>query len=123
VKWFGDADFMPYLPVMVDAPGGWAAITGWGYASAAELQDNAVYLWLSRTEKMARQSMIMDFDALREKNGLMPKEKVKAEMSDALQRRIAQHKANPVTDPFRQPRYPRVNGKTVHPVAKIEEAS
>ena len=111
VKWFGMAEFQPYLPVLVKAPQGWTAITGMGYATVAELQDCAIVLW-------NRQIQAIDWDERRERARLMRREDVAAEMADALTRRIAQHKANPVTDPFRQPRYPRVNGKTVFPVVK-----
>ena len=121
VKWFGDETFCPYLPVLIKAPGGWTAIAGMGYADAAELRDCAVTLWGRQTEAIASHGGIMDFDALREKHGLMRREDVKAAMSDALTRRIAAHRASPVTDPFRQPQYVRVNGKTVHTVKKIEE--
>lgn len=123
VRWFGDATFMPYLPVLVKAPAGWTAITGWGCADAAELQDCAIALWTRQADKLAAMGSLMDFDDLRERHGLMRKEEVAAAMSEALTQRIASHKANPVTDPFRQPAYPRFRGKTVHTVAKPEEAS
>ena len=118
VRWFGDPDFCPYLPVLVKAPNGWTAITGLGLAPAAELQDCAIVLWRRQEEALAKTGSILDFDAARERHGLMRKEDVSAAMADALTRRIARHKANPVTDPFRQPRYVRVNGKTVFPVVK-----
>ena len=124
VRWFGDATFMPYLPVLVKAPAGWTAITGWGYADAAELQDCAVVLWNRQTEALAaNHGSLFNYDELRERNGLMRSEDVAAAMADALTRKIASHKASPVTDPFRQTKYPRWRGRTVHTVAKIEEKS
>ncbi len=111
VKFFGMADFCPYLPVLVNGPGGWTAITGMGYASAAELQDCAIALW-------TRQAKPIDWDARRERAGAVERSKVAAEMAEALTRRIARHRANPVTDPFRQPAYPRMNDRTVHTMPK-----
>ena len=118
VKWFGDASFAPFLPVLVKAAGGWTAITGWGYASAAELQDCAVVLWHRQAEKMQKQGALVNLDELRERHGLMRREEVMPGIADALSRRIKQHKQNPITDPFRQPEYARAGNKTVHTVAK-----
>lgn len=47
----------------------------------------------------------LDFDAWREAKGLPPRDKAVQLMQDAIQERIDRHKRNPVTDPFRQPRY------------------
>src|SRR3990167_7827592 len=101
VRWFGSPDFAPYLPVMVLVPGGAAPtlIAGLGYATAAELQDCAVVTW-------HRGQATPDFDALREKHGLMRRELVDAATREAMLKRIAQHKANPISDPARQPAYP-----------------
>jgi hypothetical protein len=118
VRWFGDATFYPFLPVLVKAPGGWTAITGWGYADAAELQDCAVVLWHRQTLALEATGRLMDFDDLRERNGLMRREELSAAVGDAIDRKIANHKASPVTNPFRQPSYPRPNGRTLHTVAK-----
>jgi len=105
VTWFGDADFCPLLPVMVMVPGLQAPtlIAGLGYATAAELRDCAVVTWHEQLEKLAAGDNIKDFDALRERHGLMRREDVDPAIREAMLRRIAQHKANPVTDPFRQP--------------------
>jgi hypothetical protein len=119
VHWFGTPTFAPYLPVLVKAPAGWTAITGWGYADAAELQDCAVVLWTKQAEALTKTGRLMDFDALRERHGMIRAEDVPAAMAEALTRRIAHHRANPVTDPFRVPRYPRWMGKTVHTVAVL----
>lgn len=107
VKWFGDATFAPFLPVLVNAPGGWAVIAGLGYADAAELQDCAIVLWNERVEKLKKQQgRIFDFDTLREKAGLARKEHAAQAISEAIMARVAKHKANPRTDPFRQMKYP-----------------
>jgi len=111
VKWFGSPDFAPYLPVMVLVPGVDAPtlIAGMGYATAAELQDCAVVTWHRQADKIAATGNILDFDDLRERHGLMPREQVDAATREALVRRIARHKANPISDP---PRQPRATGKT-----------
>ena len=108
VRHFGSPDFAPYLPVMVMVPGADAPtlITGLGYATAAELQDCAVVTWNQQTEKLAK-GRLLDFDALRERHGLMRREAVDAAAREALLQRIAQHKANPISDPARQPVYPK----------------
>ena len=116
VRHFGDPSFAPFLPVLVHAQLGWTAIAGMGYASAAELQDCAVVLW-------HRQQVPIDWGDRRERAGWMRREEVEANVGDALMRRIAAHKASPVTDPPRQPKYTRVRGKTVHTIRKIEEVS
>ena len=116
VKWFGDAAFCPFLPVLVRAPGEWTAITGWGYASAAELQDCAIAVWNRQDEKLVKMGAMFDFDALRERHGLIRREQADAAVREAIRERIRHHKANPVTDPFRVPQYVRVNEKRVFAV-------
>ncbi len=115
VHWFGSPDFCPNLPVMVMVPGAQPTlIAGLGYATAAELRDCAVVTWHEQTEKLAKTGSLVDFDALRERHGLMRREDVDAATREALLRRIAQHKANPVSDPYRQPVYPNPTNRTVH---------
>lgn len=113
--WFGDPNFCPFLPVMVMVPGTPAPtlIQGMGYATAAELRDCAVVTWHSQVERMAKQGALVDFDVAREKRGLMRREDVDAAVRDAMLRRVEQHKANPVTDPFRQPVRQNPTGRTV----------
>ena len=120
VRWFGSPDFCPVLPVMVmvpkvDAP---TLIAGMGYATAAELQDCAVVAWHEQTEKLATTGTLLDFDALREKHGLMRREKVDEATRNALLDRIARHKSNPITDPARQPVYPNPTAKTRFAIGK-----
>jgi len=115
VQWFGSPDFCPNLPVMVMVPGAQPTlIAGLGCAPAAELRDNAVNVWYEQTEKLAKTGRLVDFDELRERHGLMRRADVDAAIREALHRRIARHKANPVTDPFRQPVYPNPTKRTVH---------
>lgn len=114
VSWFGSADFCPNLPIMVFVPGAQPTlIAGFGYATAAELKDCAVYTWHHQIEKL-KAGTLLDFDDLRERHGLMRREDVDAATREAFLRRIAQHEANPVTDPFRQPVYPNPTNRTVH---------
>ena len=116
VNWFGSPDFCPNLPIMVMVPGTQPTlIPGFGYATAAELRDCAVVTWHTQTEKLARTGRILDFDALRERRGLMRREDVDSAVREAMRRRIAQHKAHPVTDPFRQPVYPNPTNRTLFP--------
>lgn len=115
VRWFGSPNFCPLLPVMVMVPGAPAPtlIPGFGHATAAELRDCAVVTWHEQTERLAKTGRILDFDALRERRGLMRREDVDPAIRDAMLRRIARHKANPVTDPPRQPVYPNPTGRTL----------
>ena len=115
VSWFGDASFCPYLPVMVIVPGAPAPtlIAGFGYATAAELQDCAVVLWHQQTERLAKTGKLLDFDTLRERHGLMRREEVDVAAREAMLRRVAQHKASPVTDPPRKLVYPNPTNRTV----------
>lgn len=114
VRWFGSPDFAPYLPVMVMVPGADAPtlIAGMGYATAAELQDCAVVTWHEQTERLAATGHLFDFDALREKHGLMRREDVDAATRQAFIDRIARHKANPISDPQRVPERSNPTAKT-----------
>jgi hypothetical protein len=105
VRWFGSPDFCPLLPVMVMVPGAPAPtiIPGFGHATAAELRDCAVVVWHQQTEKLVKMGRLFDFDDLRERRGLMRREEVDPATREAMLRRIQKHRANPVTDPFRQP--------------------
>ena len=123
VAWFGDAAFCPYLPVLVMVPGTQPTlIPGFGYATAAELQDCAVAAWHMQSDKLAKQGTVLDFDSLREKHGLMRREDADAAIREAFRERIRKHKANPVTDPFRVPQYVRVNNRMVFAVDGRREA-
>ena len=116
VYWFGSADFAPYLPVMVMVSGAPAPtlIAGFGYATAAELQDCAVVTWQQQTERLVARGKFLDFDSLRERRGLIRREEVDLAVREALVDRIAKHKANPVSDPPRSPTYPNPRQRSVH---------
>jgi hypothetical protein len=116
VRWFGSADFCPVLPIMVMVPGAPTPtlIPGAGYATAAELRDCAVAVWYQQTERLTATGGLADFDALRERRGLMRREEVDPAVREAMLRRIAQHKANPITDPPRQPVYQNPTNRVVY---------
>ncbi len=116
VYWFGDAEFCPYLPVLVQTPAGWTAIAGMGFATAAELRDCAVSLWERHSESMEKRGTIFDFDTLRERRGLADRDKAGAAWAEAIEERIRKHKASPRTDPFRQPQYVRPNERVLFAV-------
>ena len=115
VHWFGSPDFCPNLPIMVMVPGAQPTlIPGFGYATAAELRDCAVVTWHMQTEKLAATGKILDFDALRDRRGLMRREKVDTEVREAMLRRVAKHKANPITDPPRKLKYRNPTNRKVY---------
>lgn len=122
IYWYGDESFCPMLPILLLIPQYPTLLVGWGYATAAELKDDAVNLWGKYTQRIAQKGSIVDFDELREKARLPRREDVKQLTAEAFHERIKAHLASPITDPPRQPRYVRPNGKTVHTVAKIGES-
>lgn len=117
VKWFGDEDFCPYLPILLCIPGGWGLMAGMGLATAAELRDECVARWELMEARLLKTGRRFDFDEARERAGLMRAEDVDAAIREALVERIRRHKANPITDPPRRLVYPHGVGKTVHAVA------
>jgi hypothetical protein len=44
-----------------------------------------------------------------------------AAVREAMLERIKKHKASPVTDPFRQMIYPKVNGRTLHKTPESQD--
>ena len=121
VRWFGDATFCPFQPVLLLIPEHPTLLCGMGYATAAELKDDAVNLWGKYTDRLERTGSIVNFDEMREKYGLMRREDVKAATQEAFWERIKAHRASPVTDPFRQPQYPRPNERTQFPQPQSED--
>ena len=122
VHWFGAAEFCPFPPILIMVPGtGGILLCGFGLATAAELRDDAVGLWVLKSERMVKTGSLVDFDDLRERAGLVRRENVRDAVAEAFHERIRQHKENIRTDPFRQPRYPRWRGRTVFGYRGIEE--
>jgi len=102
----------PYLPVLLLIPGAPQQIAGWGLSEVEEIRDQAVAVWELITERLAKTGSTFDFDTAREKHGLMRRENVDAAIREAMVDRIRRHKANPVTDPPREPNYVRPNERT-----------
>ena len=112
VEMFGKGrSFRPQAPVLL-----WGAdnrtpilIMTEGDVEVSELQDLAEEAIGMQAERVAATGRGLDYDALREKHGNVRRDKVPQAISDAIQERIAHHKQNPVTDPFRQPARPLGN--------------
>ncbi len=115
--WFGDEDFEPDLPILlvIPSPTGphYGQVCGMGLAPVYEMRDECVARWEITENRLARTGNIVDFDVLREKAGLVERSKVDEAFRTALTDRIAAHKASPVTDPPRQPRYPNPTNRVV----------
>jgi hypothetical protein len=80
-------------------------LIGDGVTEVAELQDMAMEAIGNQEERVQEYGRGLDFEALREKHGYVKRENAGMAIKDAIAARIAHHKQNPVTDPFRQPRY------------------
>ena len=111
VKMFGHEDMRPTKPILILIPGHTdhqgrpvhILVAGEGEATAAELRDLCVTTWFRAIAKLGKTGGLVDFQALREKAGLLPREQFDSAFRDALARRIKQHKQNPVSDPPRIP--------------------
>lgn len=104
--WFG-RDTKPDKPMMLVGPDGRVPIVimAEGETEAAELQDLAQEALAKQQEKVAATGRGFDFEEAREKAGMPRAEDFGRIASDAVQERIARHKANPITDPARIPQY------------------
>ena len=77
-------------------------IIGSGLTEAAELQDIALEaVARNREREQVYGGSPINFDELREKAGLVPREEYDAAFREALALRVAAHKANPISDPAR----------------------
>lgn len=115
-------NYRPRAPIMVLGPDNRTVIliVGDGVTEASELQDLAAEAYGKQEETIRKTGNGSDFASLREKRGLWRKEEFGTVFAEALQERIRKHKANPRTDPFRQPRMPDT-GKTVFAVNGMKE--
>ncbi len=115
--WFGDENFEPDLPVLlvVPSPSGpqYGQVCGMGLAPVYEIRDECVARWEITEDRIRKSGHIVDFDVLRERAGLVERSKVDEAFRTALTDRIAAHKASPVTDPPRQPKYPNPTNRVV----------
>ena len=70
----------------------------------AQVVDEVMDIIGWQQEQIASGGRGADYDLLREQHGQGRREDAAKRMQNQLQQRIAHHLANPVTDPFRQPR-------------------
>ena len=113
VHWFGNRpDFCPYLPILLLIPNAITVLSGLGYSTAAELRDCAVEIWGVKTGGDAHKRF--NNDDIREQLGLACKEDVAAMTQEAFWNRVKRHKASPITDPFKQFKYPNPTKRTLH---------
>ena len=117
IKWFGDENFCPFLPVLLLVPGAQTApaISGMGMAPAAEIRDIAVAYFEQTEEDVRLGRSFVNFDEARERRGLPRREDVDAMVRQAMRDRAAKHRSSPVTDPSRQPVYPNPTNKVIFP--------
>lgn len=108
----GGRDAKPRKPVMIWGPDDRTVmlIVGDGEAEAAEIEDLA-HAQLAKAEAQVKKSgRAFDFEGARDRAGLPQAGDFDDGFRDALRRRRAQHKANPYSDPARQPETGEVNG-------------
>lgn len=118
VAWFdGRPNFCPDQPVLLMIPNvnPPVLISGMGFATAAELRDCALEAWAVKSKRMEKLGEVMDFDSLREQHGDVRREDAPAAIAEAFAERIRRHKASPVTDPWKQFKYPNPTQKVVFP--------
>lgn len=117
IKWFGDENFCPFLPVLLLVPGAQTApaINGLGIAPAAEIRDIAVAYFEQTLEDVQKGRSFVNFDEARERRGLARREDVDAMVRQAMRDRAAKHRSSPRTDPARQPIYPNPTNRVQFP--------
>ena len=102
----GGRDVKPKEPIMIVGPDSHTVmlVVGDGVAEAAELEDLAYHQFEKAEKSVQKTGRAFDFAAARENAGYPQAKEFDQLYRDALRRRIAQHKANPLSDPARQPR-------------------
>lgn len=109
---------MPVLPVLVRNGQDSVVIMGDGVTEASELEDLAQ---MAIAEAKTPEQRKAFNEEQREKRGMPRSEDFDKNLRDALQRRIAHHKANPVTDPARVPQRPVIDGRKTFTVNGMKE--
>ncbi len=111
VKWFdNEPNFCPYQPVLIILPNGvMKQVAGLGFATAAEMRDCCLELWGIYTSGEGEKRF--NVDEMREEAGYVRREDVATAVAYAFADRIARHKASPITDPWKQFRYPNPTHK------------
>lgn len=92
-------------------------VPGLGVTEAAELEEVAIAAYEKREKLMRQGKPLVDFDELRDREGLPPAKEFDPLFRQALRDRIEKHRRSPITDPPRQPVKPR----GLIPVAKPQE--
>jgi hypothetical protein len=103
----GGRSALPPKPIMIVGPRGTQPlfIAANGNVEGAELEEIAIAEF-ERQEALARKGKgPIDFDRIREKRGLWPREHFDTMLREAMQERIRKHKRNIRTDPPRQMNY------------------
>jgi len=104
----------PQKPLMILGPDERTVllVVGDGVAEAAELEDLA-HAQLEKAEaKFQKHGRSFDFESARERYGLPQAGQFDSLYRDALQRRVADHKRSPLSDPARIPQR-RKTGRTI----------
>ena len=119
----GGRSVMPKREIVLIGPDGHSPIVipGLGVTEAAELEDIATEVYESQEKKLRAGKEIVDFDQLREEEGLPTREEFDPLFRQALRDRIAKHKANPRTDPAREPQKARGLVAVAKPSSTPEE--
>ena len=121
----GGRGVKPKKPIMVLGPDEHTVllIVGDGVAEASELEDLA-HAQLEKAERnVKKHGRAFDFAAARDRAGVPQASEFDQLYRDALRRRVAQHKANPISDPARVPeRLPPKNGRTSFVVQGVRDA-
>ena len=95
----GGRDARPTRPVMVDTGHSRSVIIGDGVATAAELSELAIASIEKQEAQRSRTGTDADFDALRERAGMMRREEVGPKMREAMAARAERARRNMRTDP------------------------
>jgi len=107
---------LPPKPIMIVGPDGTQPLflVANGNVEGAELEEIAIAEFEKQAELKKQGKGPIDFEGIRERRGLPPREQFDQMFREALQERIKKHKRNPVTDKPRQMRYKLRNWQS-HP--------
>lgn len=121
---FGGRAARPAGPVVVVGADGRTPIliVTDGQVEASEMEDIAIAAAEKSAERVKATGSAMPFREYRERHGLPQREEVPALFAQALHDRMAKHRANPRTDPPRQPKFPTKPTVTVPGMPKAADA-
>ena len=111
----GGRDARPKKPLMIVGPDEKTVmlVVGDGVAEAAELEELAYHQLEKAEGEVKKHGRAFDFKSARERRGLPQADQFDPLYREALQRRVADHKRNPFSDPARVPQRPPTT-RTVH---------